>query len=219
MENAGVEAEIYSQLKGKWLSFQSNHRDSVGHAAAFVHLSTCRSLYQQVTFSDYYVRLATAFDTHLLALYSLFRRLPLLLKLRGGFKGAARPLQLCNTAATPLRRDSKPRKQRCSSGVWLHAEFLSQPLYSSQISTRPSLSGCSPVPTLALPHLLSFQSNHNDPPPHHPPPWPCPGSSLLFIPDHHLAFSTPLLQHQARVHQNLLPHHQDLRLFITTTSV
>ncbi|XP_044218817.1 uncharacterized protein LOC122989855 isoform X4 [Thunnus albacares] len=188
MENAGVEAEIYSQLKGKWLSFQSNHRDSVGHAAAFVHLSTCR-------------------------------RLPLLLKLRGGFKGAARPLQLCNTAATPLRRDSKPRKQRCSSGVWLHAEFLSQPLYSSQISTRPSLSGCSPVPTLALPHLLSFQSNHNDPPPHHPPPWPCPGSSLLFIPDHHLAFSTPLLQHQARVHQNLLPHHQDLRLFITTTSV
>ncbi|XP_042275913.1 uncharacterized protein LOC121902592 isoform X2 [Thunnus maccoyii] len=102
MENAGVEAEIYSQLKGKWLSFQSNHRDSVGHAAAFVHLSTCR-------------------------------RLPLLLKLRGSFKDAARPLQLCNTAAAPLRRDSKPRKQATGKGA--PAESGSMQSFSVNLST------------------------------------------------------------------------------------
>ena len=99
--------------------------------------------------------LATALYTHLLAPYSSFSSSLLILTLRGGFKDAARPLQLHNTAATPLRRHSEPSKQAIGKGA--PAESGSTQSFSVNLSTpvksqpdRPSPAARPPLLRLSL---------------------------------------------------------------------
>ena len=110
----------------------------MGHAAAFVHPSSCRSLYRQVTFSDYYVQSCYS------ALHS-FARSVLIIKQFASVTHAARWLQRHhsssatpqhsgNSSQTALRTQQASDRQRCSSGVRLHAVSQSTSLLQSNLN-------------------------------------------------------------------------------------